>query len=349
MPTDWRSLLNEVHIAWTDRGSNSILGHPTIKCPMCGANDPSQHMVLNDEGYYCHRDRRHSGRDFPKMLRRLLPSRSREAIVELLNRHWTTAPGGRSRPTQRTPGEVELSWARFLPAAEHDAYLEYLDERGFDDPASLCRKYDLRYAKFGQWAGRLLIPLTDDDGSIISWTGRAISKSVKQRYDTLPVGRADLLYVPRMMREAALLIEGPIDVLKVAEATEFLPFTPIGILGIGISEDRIARIAKLVRRCATILISLDSDQYAEPTGRAVLRTDPLSTGAYRHLAFSLASVQPRGYIRRLPLPRGRHDYGEMPQSEIVSHLSNYVTIGFRGNTDGRVRYHKTSSEVLARC
>ena len=349
MPTDWRALFNEVGIYWTDRGSNSILGQPTIRCPLCGTADPSQHLNFGDEGYYCQRDRSHGGRNFPQILRALLPTRSREDIVALLNRHNTlTANARRSRPIQHVPSEVERLWSRFRPASEHDAYLEYLYGRGFDDPESVCRKYDLRYAPFGRWSARLLIPLTDDDGSIVSWTGRAIT-DIQPRYDTLPVGRSDLLCMPRMMRANAFLIEGPMDVLKVAEATDLLPITPIGLLGTGTSMDRVMRVARLVRNCRNIIVTLDDGEVYDRNQRIAVHygISPIATGGYRAILFSLASLCTKAYIRRLPLPRGYKDYGEMPHAEIVSQIAASYKSSFRGNNDAKINWLKTSSEVLA--
>lgn len=239
-------------------------------------------------------------------------------------------------------------WSRFKPAHEHDAYLDYLHERGFDDPESMCRRYDLRYASNGRWAARLLIPITDETGAITTWTGRAI-RDMELRYDTLAVARTDIVYVPRAMRANAVLVEGPIDALKVAEASEYLPISPIAILGTGINDDRIARIISIVRSCQQVMVSLDSAERYDPDyvvkTFGYFGTSATASNVYKTLIFSLASNLRSAYIRRLPLPRGVKDFGEMPHSEIISHLASNTDTSHKGNT--HVRYHQTIAEYMA--
>jgi len=326
MPTDWRRLFNEIGVEWVDRGPNAILGSPTIKCPLCGAADRSQHMVFSDIGYYCHRDATHRGRNHLRPLRHLLPSFSNETLTALIERHYTDQQIARSKPAPKKLNEVQQEWHTFRPASEHQAYLDYLYGRGFNDPVTLCRRYDLRYSPYGGWAARLLIPIKDDD-VLLGWTGRDITGRLSLRYDTLPIADGDPVYVPRAMRATAVLVEGPIDALKVAEATEYLPVTPVSLMGVGISDARILRILHIIEHCRQVLVSLDADIYYPADMIHNRRFGPETVSGYRTLVYSLAFLLPSAYIRRLALPRGFKDFGEIPFGNIVSHLTDANTRG----------------------
>src|SRR5207248_325378 len=146
---------------------------------------------------------------------------------------------------------------RFQPAADSDRCLAYLAGRGFPDPAAICRRYDLRFSPAGTWAGRLLIPIVGPDGEIATWTGRALSDKLQGRYWTQTADN-NTLYVPRQMRATMIILEGPIDVLKVAAATEHMPVTPIGLLGLDINEMKLFQLKQLLEQCTGYHVCFDN-------------------------------------------------------------------------------------------
>lgn len=307
MPTDWRSLFNEVGVHWVDRGPNSMYGQPVIACPLCG-NDPSQHLNFSDIGYYCLRNHGHGGSNFVFILRRLLPATSRTAILELLNRHATTEVSVRERPKPQPASVIEQKWSQFQPADTHPAYLDYLHRRGFPDPAVLCRRHDLRYALKGQWAARLLIPITDIDGSLLAWTGRAI-RDIQPRYLNLATHHDGLVYVPGAMRATALLVEGPMDALRVIQASRNI--APIALLGLGTNPARLLRLAGrlggLLRNCREVLVCFDPG---------------VPPAVYKGLFVGLAQLRLSAIVRRLRLPPGWEDFGATPVDSLAVHLND---------------------------
>src|SRR5262249_9671231 len=78
-------------------------------------------------------------------------------------------------------------------------FLEYLRQRDFRDAQIqwLAENYDLRYATQGRFAYRIVLPVRDRYGSLLTWTGRAVSPGAEPRYLTLTVDAKGDLPVAR--------------------------------------------------------------------------------------------------------------------------------------------------------
>jgi hypothetical protein len=310
MPTDWRGLFDALNIRWTDRGPNARRGRVNIACPFCGDSDPSEHMMIweDNSGYLCHRNQRHRGRSLDFLLQHVLPGTPRREISRLLNDYAVDAPIAYERP-RASQSDVAVNWQRFQPAADSKRCLAYLARRGFPDPAAICRRYDLRFSPAGTWAGRLLIPIVGPDGEIATWTGRALIDELSPRYWTQAADN-NTLYVPRQMRATMLVFEGPLDVLKVAAATEHMPVTPVGLLGLDINESKLYQLKQLLQRCTSYYLCFDN---------GVLQSE------YRHLSASLAFWGKTLYKGRLRVPQGFDDPGEMPIPRITEWIAGTLS------------------------
>src|SRR6185312_16868124 len=73
-------------------------------------------------------------------------------------------------------------------------FWRYLHDRGYRTQHIqwLADSYDLRYAVRGDFAYRLIVPITDRYGKLLSWTGRTIIPNEEKRYDTVRVWRPNL-------------------------------------------------------------------------------------------------------------------------------------------------------------
>jgi len=306
MPTDWRRLLDEIGVPWVDRGRNHRAGNICIKCPYCGDADPSEHLLISEyiDAYFCHRSRLHRGRDLVYLLGAIMPRSHYTERIRLLNRHNVTAIAAYT-PAKSVPTDIEVQWSRFIPATQNRKCIDYLYSRGFTDPDQLCRRYDLRYAVAGRWAQRLLIPIHNADGSIQTWTGRALHDGLSRRYDGPPGTSRSAVYIPRPMRAIGLIVEGPLDALKIAAPTEHMPISPIAMLGLGYTNERLERIYQDVMTCSTLYIALD---------RTVDTFD----------AVPLAFFPPGVRIAEAAIPAGFNDPGAMPEGEIVRWVSRLV-------------------------
>lgn len=239
---DWPDLLKREGIPFIEKGPNVKRGEINIRCPFCGSADPSYHMGLNlGTGWWsCWRNRvAHSGKSPVRLIMRLLgipywlarktaglgedyvdPEGFDAAAARLLGRETGTA----------RPEELRREFLH------HDRYAvpitdriatrrawNYLYERGFEerDIDRLVEDYDLRTARDGHFAGRVIMPYYLE-GKLVAWTGRAIGTS-NTRYRDLD--RESCLVQPKETLynhdcvitggEVLVIQEGPFDALKI--------------------------------------------------------------------------------------------------------------------------------------
>ncbi len=290
---DWHGLLGHLRIEWQDRGANTSRGNVNIHCPWCAERDPSHHLSISEEreAYYCYRDRRHRGRSFLYLLNALGVDRVNG--VHLLSEYHAS----RRILKVEKPKESNLqaAWNQFINAHERQSILDYLEAREFINPARLCRRYDLRYAENGLWAQRLLIPL-HDEGQVVSWTGRAIRPGLEPRYRMAKNDNPGLVYCPRTPQETVLIVEGPIDALKIAAAMEGTGISSIALITNSINGGKALRIQQIAESCSRVYVVLDRGMEAFHA---------------RTIAAALALPGKQRYISRLELPSGVKDPGEM--------------------------------------
>jgi hypothetical protein len=321
MAINWRPLLDSIGIPWTDRSPNSISRSPVINCPFCQGTDPSEHLNLFAHGgYRCMRNAEHKGGNPFTVLRVLLPYSSPAEILEVLS-DFETPDITPYVPQVKSVSQIQRMWNSFLPAAKNRHYTDYLFWRGFPDPIDTCQRYDLRYAPNGEWAARLLFPVVID-GQLVNWTGRDIRANPTLRYRTQSSEQSDLVYMPRAMRADAIIVEGPVDALKVAVAAEHMPISPIALMTTAFNEDKIWLVIRLLKNCHNIWTSFDPEVApAYPTGPS-LQPIALTNSPYRELNFWLATALKVGIVRRLRLPRGWEDLGAMDTSALAALLAN---------------------------
>jgi hypothetical protein len=295
---DWAGLFDDINITHRDHGRNVGKKHININCPFC-KDDPSEHLTCSLEipAYYCLRDPRHAGRG--RGIIRLLMALGQDYhdARTLIVRHRIGGVAQRAEP--RPPLEPR-AWSRFEPATEKPRYLRYLEGRGFTDPIGLIRRYDLRYARNGKWAGRLLIPLTCN-GTINGWTGRAIN-GLEPKYLSEGVGP----YMPRPARSRTIIVEGPLDALAIAAATESLDISVIASCGKNLMDKRLAFLAA-ARDAKIVQLALDAD----------------NPGSFiRSISNMFSMTFGNRYAGRLRMPAGYKDPGSMTESEIIEWLSS---------------------------
>jgi DNA primase len=251
---DVRGLLDEIRVPWRDRGKNVGHGEIVIACCFCG-DDPSEHLSINEakEVYYCYRCTRCGAN-----LRHLVIALGVDywEAPELLNRHNSDVKAAPPKPT-KPQSSIAKAWNWFLPAAESYQCTEYLQSRGFPSPVATCRQYDLRYSPASVWAQRLLLPITEG-GQLVSWVGRSLQDWVVPKYRLEPADH-QVIYLPRPVRETVVIVEGSLDALKIAVATDQKPVSSLALLGKGVSAEKIQRITALIKGCRSILVAMDTD------------------------------------------------------------------------------------------
>lgn len=190
----WRSLFDALRVPWKDRGPNCSSGRVNISCPWCGDQDPSFHLSIDEStsAYFCMRTpgSHHSGRSVPWLLLGLKVHPTE--IDALVAQHSDEHP-----PPRLTTSRVQvLDWDKFESAADHEAPLDYLRQRGYASAEGLARRYDLRFTRVGRHAWRVLMPLTcpQDGYRVTAFTGRTIRDQTPRYLINDPSGAS--LYLP---------------------------------------------------------------------------------------------------------------------------------------------------------
>jgi hypothetical protein len=320
MPYDWRSLLDQARIPWRVKGPNTSKGNVSIECPFCG-DDPSFHFQLSEtfDGYRCLRDSRHNGSHMVRLLVALGYSRT-EAQVLLHEHKLDKKP---LPPKPRAIEDLTDIWQRFPPAEDAPHSMRYLKGRGFTNPMQTAIDYDLRYARAGDWAQRVLIPFAVD-GIVVSWAGRATTSYLRPRYRMYDPSPPGLIYVPRVIttEQTVVIVEGQFDALKIAVATERDSVGVIGLSGKNLdSADRLLRLAHVLGKSRRlILLALDPD---------------VSVGVASHSIMLVAQALRWCYVARLHVPVGQEDPGAMSLGDAQKWIQNAIRANARVFMSGR--------------
>ena len=311
MQINWRSLLTEINVSWIDKGRNVSKGNVNISCPFC-MNDPSYHLgiALNKEAYYCYRDpNRHSGRSAIRLLMRLgQGALNAERLISKYADHDAPDPFDAPQPIEEPPERMEIIWNRFESAKYDDRCLKYLIKRGFPSPRLVCERYDLRVAKEGTYANRLLMPLRIN-GEIKSFVGRAIYDHAVLRYLAFEKAGPQYVYSPnaaRPLSDTLAIVEGPVDALKIAYACARLPIIVAALNGKHLGPDKLLQLRELGANKKFVIVSMDADV-------------PLSS-VYQMINAIAQAIRPPK-IGRARLPRGYVDPGEMSAEDCFKWLN----------------------------
>lgn len=288
---DWITILQENRVSYVTSGPNVSRGELGIRCPFCGSADPSHHMGLNLEtGWWsCWRNRaQHSGKSPIRLLMRLLAvpyNRARE-VAGLSNdyvdpegfdamaaRLLRSDPDMRPEQVQRRFLQTPKEMVRITSDMRTRKAWNYLYSRKFDgqnrrtgeyDVDLLCDLYGLMTARTGLWKDRVIIPYYQD-GELVTWSGRAIGPA-EARYKTLNFDEALLSPKQTLFNydclvyggEILVLVEGPIDALKIDLYGRALGVRAVALSTSTLSEDQTFAFQEAVGKFARILVMMDN-------------------------------------------------------------------------------------------
>lgn len=299
MSYDLRGLFDSLRVDWRDRGRNTSRDNVNISCPFC-ADDPGFHLRISEDtgAYYCLREpTRHKGRDLPYLV--YLFTRDRESAKRLVKDYRENGDVARPNPEPKTPDDAQRLWNKFDSAYESRECLDYLEERGFFDAEFVARSFDLRYAPAGKWAGRLLIPLYDASRRLASWQGRAMRDHLDLKYLGKQVDDGKALFAGSLIAPRVVVVEGPIDALKINAAMPPTLISSVALAGKNMSSEKLLILSRANRD--EILLALDRDNR---------NSFIMETFAEIKAACRTSNVR----IKRLP--EGRKDAGEMSYQQI---------------------------------
>lgn len=283
---NWPDLLRQEGIPYIERGPNVKRGEISIKCPFCGSADPSYHMGLNlENGWWsCWRNRTaHSGKSPLRLLMKLLGVPYWQARkIAGLGDDFVDPEGfdavaarflARERGATARPAEVRREFLHHDPDTmpiDHRIGTrkarDYLISRGFGagDISDLVRLYDLRTARTGYYASRIVLPYYLDD-CLVTSTGRAIGDS-EIRYKDLP--RALSIVPPKetlynhdcIIEGGAVLVvqEGPFDALKIDFYGRAYGVRSVALSTNSLSDAQVAMLAAADSQFKTKLVMMDN-------------------------------------------------------------------------------------------
>jgi hypothetical protein len=316
----WRALLDHCNVAWLDRGRNLSRGWLAIKCPWCGPADPSAHLGINEESgiYHCLRNNAHRGKSPYYLLAALgVPRRT---IDDVLVAYSSGLPVRPAPPVEIPRSRFAQRWASFAPAAHDARALEYLRARHFWHPRRTAETFDLRVGR-GNYAARLWFPLLAGEDEVVGFTGRAMT-DIQPRYYTETA--THVLYIPRAPRpndRIIILVEGPFDALRLADATiDRYDVFVAALCGAALTETKKRQVRWLSDTIPRLFLVLDrilSDATKTPTeinDAQITAVDANRLVKELHISTG----------QRTELPEGIKDPGEMTNHDIYQWLNRLL-------------------------
>lgn len=315
---DWHQFLIRHHISFVVSGPNVAKNNVAIKCPWCGSADQSEHLGIsldvNNPVWGCFRNAAHRGRSPVRLISKLLRISYNaatlfveqsapliddfDAAVDRLRSGYVTQSNKKS--SRNVAVEYPKTFRRLLDGSYGKRFIDYLAYRGFHAPKDVAEQYDLRYCLVGDYAWRLIFPVMDGN-SLIGWTGRDIRDGARLRYRASDaLGKDVLLSFGGALSKIVVVVEGPLDALKVDYYGKTFGVRGIATMGAAVTDRQRTFLSSLVRR-VPVFILFDSDAISQ--------------------SLSLASEVG---ARWLALPSGIKDPGEMSSKVITMFLSNLV-------------------------
>lgn len=292
---DWQSFFDKHGINYVEQGPNVAQGNINIHCPFCGASDKSEHLGVNLTNNYwgCWRDASHRGKAPQRLIVALLGCSYIEANNIVGRRVQGLTDGFASMSDDpdniftaideisRDQHELEFldSFRDIRSTGLTKRYFTYIRNRGFSKNSTheLIEQFSLKCCLFGKWAGRIIIPVFNDD-ELFTWTGRSIRKFDQLRYMSLsdkpekaeesgdPLALGSIKEV--LFNESALkhggkklfVVEGPFDVLKLDFFAQRYGCRAVGLFGMTVSQTQLYSIIELAGRFDEVVILLDSKE-----------------------------------------------------------------------------------------
>ena len=251
-----------------------------IHCPWCGADDKSFHLGIRLDGtaWGCWRNSAHRGRR-PYRLVKQLSGWSHQRVLEYLGEGQSTGDSVgdlRARlsrmdaPAKPAPRRQLLRFPNEFRAFEQSTtagpgrlFVQYLRHRGFRGTSvwSVAKRYRMRWATSGKWAWRVILPVIDAEG-LIGWTARACTLHARTRYMAHPPGKEIKRHLFNGWRaiggRVLLIVEGPMDAIKVDWAGHQEGVHAVALMGIDASPEQEVRLRKVAQGYDLVCICLDS-------------------------------------------------------------------------------------------
>lgn len=287
MAFDWERLLRQYRIPYEERGTS---GWIKLTCPFCADDTGSNFGIsLDTGGWSCWRNSTHNSKSHKPHARRVLiqallrcdddtahtlawgsSGSVQVPAVEELHDRLRVKLGGVSRVA--SPKQLILP-REFKPVGEGQfsgRFEDYLAERGYANNRLevLLDFYDLHYAVRGDYAHRVIIPVRDSRGHLLTWTARTVSQREELRYKALAkeasvVHPQDALLGAQFLGKASnpkvlVVCEGPFDAMWVTVLGHMLGVYGTCLFGLNLSSAQAAQLMGLRQVFPRQVLLLDS-------------------------------------------------------------------------------------------
>lgn len=287
---DWQRFLEENNIHFVTRGKNTKRGELSVQCPMCGEDDPSEHLGISlKTGHWgCLRDQSHRGKSSRTLVKAILGCSSMQAghIVKQYSHADPDSLEAALAVLEADSNNVIQHDEDVAKKAKHQAlgpqfndfykikprgitkrFFQYLQGRGCADPQRIIERYDLRCAMTGRYKDRVIVPVRMN-GELLGWTSRAIGKAkhaprylasnedvktVVWNYDQLKKGGKRLF-----------IVEGPFDAIRVddygvrqAHTSTYVPYRATCTFGTSVVPSQYALLRTLAKRYDKTFVLFD--------------------------------------------------------------------------------------------
>lgn len=315
---DWRTFLREYRIPFDLQEHR---GWGVLRCPFCGTSDRGHDNMgvsldPRNPGWTCWRSKQHRGHDPTRLIQKLLGCNKISALAIIQASVARIEPQAISAPAPVESRPTELRWPDNIRPLDHldpltQPFFAYLERRGFTLPLQVAERYGLRYCLTGPYAWRLVIPIYDEQDTLVTWTGRDVRGDAKNKYKSLstrpyPDEPLALLKTDEVLYNANLLqaggdmlviTEGPFDGMKVDWSMRAR--TGIHATSIFTNQLTLKQLAKLNRvipKYKQILVLLDADARVQA----------------RELLMQLRAFWPSYPVKSVHPPPPYKDPGDMP-------------------------------------
>jgi hypothetical protein len=239
------------HIPYVDKGKNVHTGWIGINCPFC-YGDTGYHFGFNLEtgGKNCWKCGTHTLTETICQLLFCPPHEAKKIIKEF-------QVGDGKAPVFNSKQKSSVQYVQLPKEKLSKRERNYLTLRGYN-PDEMTERYDLRSGGIaGRWAFRIVLPIFDIRGKIVSAVGRAITKQQEIRYWGLPdnmsiVPWKDTLYGLHLINptsRSVVVVEGPFDQWRMGSGS-------VATYGTGFTD---AQVSLLAHRFDHINILYDGD------------------------------------------------------------------------------------------
>lgn len=281
---DWERFLRSRGVVYSPSANRQVVVH----CPFCGEDDQSQHMSINldGRGWRCWRQpASHFGRSPVRLVQKLVGCTTEEAhritgtdapapvpAASTLRDNLAKLRGDVAAPVR--PRELHLP-REFHPLTDFDDpraghFVDYMVERrGYRESEVrwLAATYGLQWAVRGPFAWRVIFPIRDHRGALLTWTARAISDAAQLRYkqprveQTVVEAPKTLLGLERLfeVRDPRVLVlcEGPLDATRITVSGAPFGVWATCMFGLSFSAEQRELVMELAEMFPRVALLLD--------------------------------------------------------------------------------------------